>query len=37
MLWCDGLIVERSGKKGRKRSPDDADEVSTEENAGTRK
>ena len=28
-LWCDGLIVERSGKKGRKRSPDDADEAST--------
>lgn len=28
-LWCDGLVVERSGKRRRKQSPDDADEVST--------
>ena len=27
-LWCDSLI-DRSGKRGRKRSPDDADEIST--------
>ena len=27
-LWCDGLI-DRSGKRGHKRFPDDADEIST--------